>query len=307
MEEYMTSSEPRVRDLEFAVNQERVKLNGFFKRFRMINLIVLIATFSAVALSFVLLFPLGEVGTTIGFSISIVFLVGAMVYMRVMKNKITRKGNVYIKDYYKITSDFIYGDLGLTDYQQEVSNQLTMEDFTDAKFLKDITRFGARNLITYRLGSTDVKLSDYAAYQLVGKTNKIVFAGKLMVFTNLKTPQGRVIIYRKPNVDQINNASGPSDTEGLTLVEDNAQILIFAENPKDVEVLGKEFVGQIERFPSVLPFVDMTFSFTNQKLTVAISYDDELMSIPLPLEYSGKATHAFKEDLINIHKLISLL
>lgn len=307
MEENQYLSEPRVRDLENNINEDREQLNAFFKKFRIINLVVLLVTFAAVAISFTLLFPLGQDGLTIGLVISIVFLFGAMLYMRLMKKNITKKGNVYINSFYKATSDFVYGDLNLENYSQEVANQLTMEDFTEARILKDVTRFGARNLVSYRLGKYEVKLSDYAAYQFVGKQNKIVFAGKLIVIDNVKAINGRVLIYRKPDQEQVKNASGPSDIEDLKVYQEDEDIVVYLEKDEDQKAINKKLISAVMNFKRELPFVDMTLSFTNEKLTIAISYDDELMAIPLPTEFSAKSILGFKRDLEAIHDLIKLL
>lgn len=307
MEPKYVRGEQGVRDLEFVINEEREALNKFFKKFKLVNFIVLITTLVVVTVSFVVLFPLGNLGLTLGLVLSVFFLVGSMVYMRIMKNHITKKGNRYIAKFYEETSDFIFNDLALVNYRQEVNNILMTEHFVDAKLIKDITASGSRNLVKYNLGKYNISLADYAAYKSEGKQNKIVFAGKLFVVDNIKPLEGRVLIYRRPDSGQVTNAAGPDDIEGLTLVKETDDVLIYAEKEEDIKTLGKDFIENVSSFPRELPFVDMSLSFIGERLTIAVSYDDILMGIPLPLPFEAKPTENFKRDLEEINKLIELL
>lgn len=306
MEPKYARGEQGVRDLEFVVNEERQVLNNFFKKFKVINLIVLIVTLAVVTFSFIVLFPL-ENGMTLGFVISIVFLVGSMVYMRFMKQNITKKGNAYIAKYYQETSEFVYGDLALANFAQDVNSNLPLGDFVNARIIKDISNSGSRNLVSYNLGKYAVRLADFGAYKIEGKQNKIVFAGKLMVIDHITPLDGRVLMYRKPDVSKVTNAAGPDDTGGMLLITDTEEVAIYAENESDLTKLGKDFVDAVAAFPRDLPFVDMTLSFIEDRLTIAISYDDELMAIPLPVPFVAAPTIGFKRDLEEIHKLVELL
>lgn len=307
MEDIYKTDEQQVRDLEFLINEERGGFAKFFKNFRLYNLFVMIAVLIIITLSVILLFPLGELGMGLALAIIITLLVGVIVYSKLMKRYTNNRGNTYMAFYYKHISDYVYGDLNLKDYQQDIGLQMTFDDFFDAKILKDITSAGSRNLVTYKLNKYDIKIADYAAYKQEGKQNQLVFVGKLMTVEGVKAPKGRVLIYRRPSAEAIKEAVGPTEVEGLSLTLEDSDLLVYTEQEEDKKFLSKKVLDQLRSFPQGLPFIDMTLSFIDSKLTIALSYNDDLMVIPLPVPFVGEATRIFKTNIEAIHQFIQLL
>jgi len=307
MEESISNLEQDARDLTFLVNEERGKFAKFFKSFRFYNLIILLVVLAIVTVSVILLFPLGETGMGLALAIIITVLVTVIVYSKLMKRYTNKRGNEYMAFYYKSVSDYVFKDLAVEGYKQDVANQLTFEDFYDAKIFKDITNAGSRNLVTYKIKNFDVKTADYAAYRQEGKKNHMVFVGKLMIVDGLKPCNGRLLVYRRPSVEAIKEAVGPTDVDGLNLVIEDSNLLVYAENDEAKKYLKKSALDALRNFTQKLPFIDMTLSFINSKLTVAISYSDQLMVIPLPEPFEVEATTVLKHNIEDLHKFLELL
>lgn len=307
MEDIYKTNEQMVRDLDFTINEERGQFAKFFKNFKLYNLIVMIGVLVIITLSVVLLFPIGETGMGLALAIIITLLIGVIIYSKLMKRYTNNRGNKYMGFYYKTISDFVYGDLSLVDYHQVMGEQLAFDDFFEAKILKNITSAGSRNLVTYKLGKLDVKIADYAAYSQEGKQNRLVFVGKLMTVEGIKAPKGRIILYRRPSAEALKEAVGPTDVDGLTLSLEDKDLLVYTEFDEDKKFFSKKAIDALREFPQGLPFIDLSMSFIGTKLTIAFSYNDDLMVIPLPLPFKPEATAIFKTNIIAIHQIIELL
>lgn len=301
-----TTNEQVVRDWAFEVNQERLKLSKHFKLFRIINLIVLLVVLAVITIGFIVFFPQGETGMGLAVGIIVGMLVLVVVYSTITKRITTKKGNVYIASYYQQTSDFVFKDLPIEDYVQDIHNQLTYEDFVDAKLIKDATSSGSRNLVSYQYHNYLVKVADYGAYRRDGKQNKLLFVGKLMVIDHIKPLSGRVLIYRRPTQEQLKAAAGPNETEGLKVVIEDNDLIVYMENEQDKQQLLKT-ISLIRNFPQDLPLIDVSFSFIGTHLTVALSYADDLMVIPLPVPFETKPTSVYKDNILAIHRILDTL
>ncbi|HKM02571.1 MAG TPA: hypothetical protein VJZ31_01440 [Bacilli bacterium] len=307
MEDRFITGEQEVRDLDFAINEERRQFAKFFKKFKLYNLILMIGILVIITLSVVLLFPLGEVGMGLALGIIIAVLVGVIVYSKIMKNYTNKRGNKYMAFYYKSVSDFVFKDLKISDYNQDVANQLTFEDFSNAKILKDISTTGSRNLVTYNYHDLSVKVADYASYQVKAKQNSIVFVGKLIVVEGIKPFKERLLIYRRPSAQALKEAVGPTDLDGLNLIVEDNDLLIYAEGETSKNPLNKKAMEALKNFPQEMPFVDMTLSFIGTKLTIAISYSDDLMVIPLPEPFKAEPTDVLRRNIKAIHDFLDLI
>lgn len=306
MKKTIETNDQIVHDWTFTINEKRLELSKHFKLFRIINLIVLLLVLAVITVGFTILFPQGETGMGLAVAIIVVSLIAVLVYSTLMKKYTTRKGNEYIALYYQKISDFTFGDMAIENYSQDIKDQLTYEDFYEAKLLKDVTSSGSRNLVKYQYHGHDVKLADYGAYRREGKQNKVLFVGKLIVIDGLPFNNNRVIIYRRPVQEQLNMSTGPNDIEGLSVILDDTDVLVYSEGDYEKSKF-KEVINLIRKFPTNLPFVDASFSFIGQKLTIAISYTDDLMVIPLPEPFKKEATEVFKSNIEAIHKIIDVL
>ena len=306
MKKTMEENDQIVQDWTFTINEKRLELSKHFKLFRVINLIVLLLVLAVITVGFTILFPQGETGMGLAVAIIVAALIGVLIYSTLMKKYTTKKGNEYIALYYQKISDFIFGDMNIENYKQDVKDQLTYDDFYEAKLLKDVTSSGSRNLVKYHYNGHDIKLADYGAYRREGKQNQVLFVGKLIVVEGLNFGNNRVIIYRRPVQEQLSKSTGPTDIEGLSVVIDDSDILVYCEGDFDKSKF-KEAINLIRKFPTSLPFVDASFSFIGQRLTIAISYTDDLMVIPLPEPFKKDATEVFKSNIEAIHKIIDVL
>ncbi len=307
MEEKVSQAEQKVRDLDFAVNQERATFARFFKKFRVYNLILLIIVLAVITLSVVLLFPLGQTGMGLALVIIIAILIAVIVYSKLMKRYTNNRGKQYMAYYYQTVSDYVFADLNIDNYQQDIEKLFGFEAFDNARMIKDITNAGSRNLVEYRYKKFDIQVADYAAYQQVNKQNKIVFVGKLMSITGIKPIKGRLLVYRRPSAQAIKEATGPNDVEGLELVIEDSDLLVYAEHPENKKYLSKKALDFLRQFPHDLPLVDMTLSFIDAKLVIAISYNDDLMVIPLPEPFKTEPTRTFKTHIQAIHQFLDLI
>lgn len=306
--------EDKVEEVEIenpVVTEVNKRKQGFAKSFntyKRVNLILLIVTIAIIAVSYIVLFPMGTNGMWATFIIIAVLLSAEFVYTSLMKRHITKKANAYMNDYYQMTSDYIYSLDGISDYHIDKEHlKMSLEDFTDARLIKDISRTGSRNVINYTFNNLHFRVSDYIAYRQEKKVNMPVFLGKLMRVDLNKVIHNRVLIYRKPDNIQLEEGQGPNDVDDLKRVLNTNKLFIYAESEDAIKFIPKEALEVLENIETGNFLTDISLSFIENKLTVAFSYGDELMVVPLKEKFNFAAQEKYRNDLAAVHKFIALL
>jgi hypothetical protein len=290
------------------INTRKHVFRKSFNTYKRVNLILLIVTIVIIAVSYIVLFPIGTNGMWATFIILAVLLSAEFVYTSLMKRRITKKADAYMKDYYQITSDYIYTLDGITDYHIDTEHlKMSLEDFTDARLIKDIYRTGSRNVINYNFNGLQFRVSDYIAYRQEKKVSVPVFLGKLMRVDLNKIVHDRVLIYRKPDTIELQEGQGPDDVEDLKQLINTKKLLVYADNEDAIKFIPQEALNVLENIETGKFLTDISLSFIENKLTVAFSYGDDLMVVPLQEEFHFDAQEKYRNDLGAVHEFITLL
>ncbi|MDI9503598.1 MAG: hypothetical protein QM205_01430 [Bacillota bacterium] len=292
--------------IEDDINTRKRVFSKSFTTYRAVNAVLLVLTIIIVTLSYIFLFPIGTNGMWATFIIIAVLVMGMFVYSALMKRSITKKASTYMSDYYRITSDYVYDDTNIKNYRISSDKQMTLEHFTKAHLIKDVIKAGSRNYVEYEFNGQEFVVSDYIAYRGVNKTTEPIFLGKLLVASIKKPLKNRIVIYRRPDEESYASCPGPNDVDDLTKVLENKKLIIYAKDEEALKYLPAKALEILENIETNKTLADISIVFDEERITVAFSYGDDLMVVPLREPFYFSSQTKFKEDLKAVHEFIKL-
>ena len=110
----------------------------------------------------------------------------------------------------------------------------------------------------------------------------VAFCGKFIQYHSLKPYEERIVLYRKTVVP---NCYGPNDVEELEKVIDDDKLLVYAANKNyNKKILEKLANVEVDDY-----LYDLTIAINGNLVTIALSYADKLVAIPLnePTDFVG--------------------
>ncbi len=282
---------------EFEV--KRLDFLKAFKRQKTINMVVLVAALAAAVLLFIA-FPNNAEITIAG---AVVIMVGLFAYTQITKKSLNKRTYAYINYFYEVTSKLALNHAGIEEYKQFNNLEINREDVEKAKIMKDISLVKSRCDIQFDFANKSIKMSDTLFKTGTDpKTSKIVFCGKFLQCELEKPAETRVIVYRKPKGE----FAGPSDLEGLTNVKDDEKIVVYAENDTALNKY-KKLISIVSKFEIDEYLLDLTVSVVDDVLSIAMSYADTVMVVPLYDEMSQKPFEKYAKDLQEVLQIIEIL
>lgn len=286
------------------IEKKRIDFSKIYRKYKLINNIIMGALAIIIGVTLVLLLPKGNEGMIASIVIIVVLLVLLLVYSHFMKKYIRGKVDMYLNDFYVNVTLHAFEDIKVSNFKQSVSEKLDPQVFYDARILKDVNNVNSRNYVSYTYNNKNIVLVDTAAYKVLKRKQTPIFVGKLLSVDLEKEYKGRTIIYRlQDNNDFV--VVGPNDTDDLRLIKDEDAVRVYTDNEKNV--VSAAFIKAIKEIKTTLPLIDLTISIMGKTATFALSYNNDIMSVPLFESFKEKSLDSYKEDIEQIHKLIDLL
>lgn len=282
------------------------KKSAFWKeysKYKRMNNILLGVSVAVIIADYIWLLPINQI---LGFVVIGVMLAALLFYSSFMKKNISAKVNVYLKDFYTLTSQYAFESDRRDQFQSAMEEKLQTSDFVDARILKDIIHSGSRNLVSYDYRSFQVKVADYVAYREVNKKRTPVFLGKLFVVKAATTFSGRTVIYLKPAKETTVPNFGPDDVIDINKVVDNDKMVVYSSDER-TPLADSKTLDVIQGLVPNQYLVDATFVFEGDKVTIALSYSDDLMAVPLKEEFNPLPLQTFKQNVGDIHQILNHL
>jgi len=279
-------------DKEYMENM-RKDFMSFFKKLKIINTSVLLASFVVFILLFVLLRDKGYLPMII----AIVLIIAMFVFVSIVKRKLSAKTQAYVKEYYQKETEFVLKNAEVTDLTSLADDTMDLTSMTEARILKDINFVRSRNNIEFAIHDKKVRMADLI-FKIPHPTEKkkviIAFCGKVLQYHVDKPYDGRTLIYRKTTVP---NCYGPNDIEGLEKIQDDDKLLVYSSDKNFAKIFPEALLKKIADVEINENLYDMTISLNGNLVTIALSYADDIMVIPSIKEVPFASLTKVQEDL----------
>ncbi len=294
-----------MEELKEKLEKRRLDFLAYFKKARIINFVLLFVSVIAFIGIFVLCHKMEQ--DTIGFIACIVIVIALFAYVNIVKKKINRYTFNYIKNYYEDTTKVMLKSIGVETFESLPEDSLTIEKISNARIMKDVCFTRSRNIVHFILDDKEIEMGD-----LLFKTTNpedvkktiIAFCGKFIQFKSKKNLHGRTLIYRKAKQE---NCFGPSDLDGLDKILDNEKLLVYSSD-KDFELeKEKNIFDIINNIEINEDLYDLTVAANGDVISIALSYSDKLMAIPLYEETPINSFLKAQNDLAQIKNIIQEL
>lgn len=292
--------------IEEDINTRKNKFNKKFRTYKVVNIVLIIVSIIVITLCYILLFPIGTNGMWATFIIIAVLIIAIFIYSVYMKRSITKKADKYMNEYYELTSNYVFSFDGIEDYQIAQHEKMSLEDFKDARLIKDVYRTGSRNLVSYKLNNFNYKVSDYIAYRLNNEVSEPMFLGKLMYIDLEKSINGRILIYRHPDKKSL-DVGGPDDKDDLTKTYSSEKLDVYVSDEKLAKIVTEEAIKVLEEIQTGVNLADITVSIIDTRITIAMAYGDEIMVVPLKRPFDFDSLEQYKENINAVHTFVNSL
>ncbi len=279
------------------IEESRVNFLNYFKKIRIINW----AIFALMILVFILDFVLLKDKMTIALIVSIVLIVAAFVYLKIVRSKINSRTRKYINDFYALIDDIEIAAINVNDFTSLAEDTFTIEDIKNAQFMKDLVSCKSKNTVQFDMYEKTIQMADLMFSVTNPKDAQkpiVAFCGKFIQYHSNKNYDDRIVLYRKTTIE---NCYGPTDVEGLEKVIDNDKLLVYATSKNYNKIFNSNLISKIESIEVNDYLYDFTITINGNLVTIALSYADKLVAVPLqePTDFASY------DQIINDLKFVS--
>lgn len=263
----------------------RVGFLNYFKKLKIINYICFFISIIGFVLDFVLL----KDKSTIAIVIAIVIIILMFVYLKIIKSKLNKHTQQYIRDCYQVLSNIELSEVDVKNVTSLADDIFAIDDIKNAKFMLNVESCKSKNTLQFDAYDKTIQMADLMFTVPNPKDTKkpiVAFCGKFIQYHSLKTYEERIVLYRKTVVP---NCYGPTDVEGLEKVIDDDKLLVYAANKNYTKILNKKILETLANVEIDDYLYDLTITINGNLVTVALSYADKLVAIPLnePTDFVG--------------------
>lgn len=282
------------------IEENRREFDSFYKKQRRTNTILMLVV-GFVCIAVFLAF-------STHFAIAIIIVAAVLVALYVYSARVKKDMDVRIQDYiakyYTIANDYAFDHEEFHNLQYSVDEKLADNDFTDSGFIKDVSHVGSRNIVRGEISNHQFKAADCVAKIKADKKDDVCFLGKYFMIDLPSAYEHKTVIYIKPKQD---NGSGPNDIDGLDKVEGlslGERINVWSNDPQVKILFNKKFVDALLAFEPNDHLVDVAISVIQNKMYVALSYENELMVLPLLDPFKEEPSKQYAADVKKLGQLV---
>lgn len=242
----------------------------------------------------------------IAFIIVAVLMVVLYFYSKKMKEAMEKKIQDYISEFYNLSNDFAFSNTAFHDLTFEPQTKIEEKAFTDSGFINGITHVASRNMAKGKLKEMDFQAFDCVAKIVAKNKEEVCFLGKFFTFEQAEHYDYKTLLY-VPSKDP--NGAGPNDLEGLEEKKElgNSHLRVWSNDPNVSRILTKKVYDALAQFEPNDCLVDVAISIKEDKIYVALSYENELMVLPLLEPFKEGPTLQYAEDLKKVAALMDVL
>ncbi len=282
------------------IEENRREFDAFYKKQRKTNTILLLVVgFICIAVFLTL---------SAHFGIAIVLVAAVLVVLYIYSARVKKDMDAriqdYISKYYTIANDYVFNYEEFHNLEYCVEDKLADNEFPDSGFIKGISHVGSRNIVRGEIGNYHFKAADCVAKIKVDKKDDVCFLGKYFMIDLPTAYEHKTIIYIKPKQD---NGSGPNDIDGLDIVEGlslGERFIVWSNDSQVKTIFNKKFVDALLAFEPNEHLVDVAISIIQNKMCIALSYENELMVLPLLDPFKEEPTKQYAADVKKLGQLV---
>lgn len=220
-----------------------------------------------------------------------VCIVALGIYSAFFRKKSDKGIKDYFIKYYESTYKFVLKGLGVKNFQGNIDNKITEDEFNQNRLYGNTYKVGSRYGVTFNYQGMEVSLTDAASQQKGKKALETTFVGKYMRTPNAYTGAG-LIIYFKGN----DRALPPSNLLPEKLLEETDKMVIYGEK-EDKKFLNHKIRTALSKIRTDKTLVDVAISIQPGTTHFCLGYEDNLMIIPLQKAFNPAPVNEFKENL----------
>lgn len=282
--------------------KKRATFMQLYKKQKRINSAIVIPALFLVIIIFVVLYK----QFFIAVAINAVVMIAVYIYSRSVKKASDERVQNYIKDFYTLTNDYAYENSPYVLTNIEPFEKLNDGEFTESGFLMGITNVGSRNTVKGTLDGKPFKVTDCIAKIIYKGKQDVCFLGKLFTFTLDESTEYKTLLYIPSKEVQ---GAGPNATEGLDEKKElgNSHLRVWSNDPHVASMLTKKVYEALADFEPNEILVDIAISIKEDKIYVALSYENDMMVLPIEQKYNTKLADQYASDLRKVAVLVQAL
>ncbi|MCR5491264.1 MAG: hypothetical protein K6F32_03955 [Bacilli bacterium] len=290
------------------IEDARIALYQKIRVWSIWKVVVVLALFADIFLSWILPRQLmGESDNVpkivIGLVCSVVGLVGYFVFLFFNKKSDRKAMREFVKLYYDVTNDYIFGDTDAKDFVGDMDSKVSKEEFAEMSVYPGVSQIGSRANMTFTYKGMDCALADLAAQKDNGRYLQTIFVGKyLRTHNSVQTSDEGIAIYFKGG----DRAIPPEGLKGRHVIENSKRFVIVGDNG-DKHVLNQKFRAAMKELRTDKLLVDVAIQIKSGKTYWGLGYEDTLMVLPGREKFNPKYLIEYKNQIKQILDLALLL
>jgi len=235
--------------------------------------------------------------TYIGLGVMIVCLIGAFVFSKITKKRLTVAADAYLDLLCKTINGYLFSGENFSDLTAEATRQLDKELFLDARIYKDLKGTKSRNTVSVKYKGKLLQSAELAASIQIKNRLSPMFLGRFYDYENTYDKNGcRILMQIKGG-----NLSRPvDDLDGIELVENNKNYIVYTNDKEWKKVLSAKTISKITALKIDKTLIDVIVSIRPGKTCIGIDYSDEFMSIFIDKEFDFNTVKRCQRDLAKV-------
>ncbi|MCF0116704.1 MAG: DUF3137 domain-containing protein [Bacilli bacterium] len=290
--------------LTLTVEENRKKFEKEYKKYRLINLLIIIVCLIVCMGSLAIIVSVPLLG------IPAMALAVGLSYFGAKKcnKKMDKISKDYISDYYKRCAEYVFGnDLNYRDIATSPDDKIKKEDFAQAGFVTNVVKAGSRNIVTGEVDSYPFQVADCAARVFNNNVEETAFLGRYFMIQRRGTFEGKTLIYVAP---EKNDGCGPNDLEGLSEIKGlklGNRFTVWSDNKNINKLFTANVIKALNEFVPNKILEDVCICLKSNAIYVALSYGDEPMKLPLQDAFKMRFLDQYRQDCNHLGNFIKAL
>lgn len=286
------------------IEDARLAYFAYTKKQKRINTMISVGVIIVLIICIILIFALGNAYQWISYlalGIMVVAVVLTFVATKVIKSKLSKQAEEYIKILYQNVNEYLYSGENFSKLEVKAYGQLKDELFVDARFYKNIKGTKSRNLVSVYYKDKQLGSADLAANILVKNRLSPMFLGKFYDYTSKYDKDDKRIVMQIKG----GQLSRPiDDVDDLKLVDGNDTYCIYTNDDEWRKILNARVIKDILKLKIDKTLIDVLISIRKGKCSIGIDYIDEFMNIPVEHEFDFNNVKRVELDL---NKVLTIL
>ena len=286
-----------------AIEEERGNIFKIYKKTRVKNNIIMVATVAIFAAATILIMRQelwGKIVGGVALGGVVIFL---LIHYLLTKNLFPDTTKKYIRFFMVNSDNYVLENSEINEAKLLFEKRYAVADVLADRVYKDVIDSASRNIIEAKYKENPFQFGELALYKAGAKRyqKSVIFVGKYLSFENKLHFKDRYIV----NIKGEKDIDVPNDIEDLKVLCEQNRFVIYGPEGADYEKdLGKELIENLKSIECVGSLLNVNIVFWAGHTSAYLSYDDKIVAIPFDHAVEVEPYNQLKKNLNEILEIL---